>query len=84
MRGANGSAGNSIFPPKAAKRSPVIRSTASFAPAGMDTTAVHRAAFNDMDGDVCYGYDFDVSDGVGLKTCGGLTSTSRSAIMART
>ena len=32
---------------------------------------VHRAAFNDMDGDVCYGYDFDVSDGVGLKTCGG-------------
>ena len=32
---------------------------------------VRRAAFNDMDGDVCYGYDVDFYDGVALKTCGG-------------
>lgn len=32
---------------------------------------VHRAVFNDMDGDVCYGYDVDFSGSVALKTCGG-------------
>ena len=32
---------------------------------------VHRAAFNDMDGDVCYGYDVELADGVALQTSGG-------------
>lgn len=32
---------------------------------------VHRSAFNDMDGDVCYGYDVDLADGVALQTSGG-------------
>ena len=32
---------------------------------------VHRAAFNDMDGDVCYGYDVGLADGVALQTNGG-------------
>ena len=32
---------------------------------------VHRSAFNDMDGDVCYGYDVDLADGIALQTSGG-------------
>ena len=40
MRGRNGSAENSTFPPETGRRSPVRRSTASTAPEGTDTDAV--------------------------------------------
>ena len=32
---------------------------------------VHRAAFNDMDFDLCYGYDVELADGVAVRTSGG-------------
>lgn len=33
--------------------------------------SVHRAAFNDMDGDVCYGYDINLAPDIVLRTYGG-------------